>query len=286
MQGSDLRTTLIAPERGRRSYVIPVWVSLPADAEVPLVLHQRARLVGGGRSLSVYGKAHVNPEPATVIGAPLRGSGWVSVESVQKLTCHHRRGIFTFNGHSRISQRYAIDWIKLGADGNLFRTDGSTNEDYYGYGEDILAVADGVVADMKDGQPENVPNGELAIPTTLLTAGGNYVFLKIAEGTYAFYAHMIPGSITVRIGDRVSAGQVIGKFGNSGNSTGPHLHFEVNDGPGMFTNEGLPYVFRSFVDLGTADVDQDPPWTPDPSQAKQRLAEMPREMAVVEFPAE
>lgn len=59
---------------------------------------------------------------------------------------------------------------------------------------------------------------------------GNYVIIRHNDGNYTYYAHMHQNSITVSVGDNVEQGQVIGKIGSSGNSTGTHLHFEVREG--------------------------------------------------------
>ncbi|HYO83907.1 MAG TPA: M23 family metallopeptidase, partial [Bryobacteraceae bacterium] len=75
---------------------------------------------------------------------------------------------------------------------------------------------------------------------------GNYVVLDVGDGRFVTYAHLIPGSLTVKRGDRVRAGQVLGKIGNSGNSSGPHLHFQVATGPGVLRGDGVPFVFDSF----------------------------------------
>lgn len=89
---------------------------------------------------------------------------------------------------------------------------------------------------------------------TLVTIGGNHVVIEIAKGQYAFYAHLQPGSLRVRVGDRVKRGQVVGLVGNSGNSTEPHLHFHLTDAiaPGTSTlgAEGIPYALPSFEVLG------------------------------------
>ena len=81
-----------------------------------------------------------------------------------------------------------------------------------------------------------------AVPITSETVGGNHIVLDLGGGRYAFYAHLQPGSLKVKVGDRVTRGQVIGLVGNSGNSTEPHLHFHISDGVSPLGSEGLPYV--------------------------------------------
>jgi murein DD-endopeptidase MepM/ murein hydrolase activator NlpD len=96
-----------------------------------------------------------------------------------------------------------------------------------------------------DGLPDQVPG---ALPEGLapLEADGNAVFLRLRDGRIVFYAHMIPGSVMVRGGDRVVRGQLLGRVGNSGNSSAPHLHLHVVDRNAIFGADGLPYVFSSF----------------------------------------
>ena len=114
----------------------------------------------------------------------------------------------------------------------------------------VLAVADGVVAFVKDGIPENVPqaSGEFkpAAPITRETVSGNWVSIDLGQNRYAFYAHLQPGSVRVKVGDRVRKGQVIGLLGNSGNAAGPHLHFHIGNANSLNGSEGIPFVFDSF----------------------------------------
>jgi murein DD-endopeptidase MepM/ murein hydrolase activator NlpD len=80
------------------------------------------------------------------------------------------------------------------------------------------------------------------------------VVIDIGGGRYAFYAHVQPGSLRVKVGDTVKRGQVLALVGNSGNSTEPHLHFHIVDGiaPGTSTlgAEGVPYAIEQFEVLG------------------------------------
>ena len=81
--------------------------------------------------------------------------------------------------------------------------------------------------------------------------GGNHIVLEIAPGVYAFYAHLQPGSLKVKVGDKVTAGAVIALLGNTGNSTAPHLHFGLVDSPDFLNGEGLPFVIDRFTVTGT-----------------------------------
>jgi murein DD-endopeptidase MepM/ murein hydrolase activator NlpD len=92
--------------------------------------------------------------------------------------------------------------------------------------------------------------GKLPADATIQMAAGNHVVVDIGEGRYAFYAHLQPGSLRVKTGDKVSQGQVLGLLGNSGNTDGPHLHFHVMDGPSPLVSNGLPYAFTSFTGEG------------------------------------
>ncbi len=78
------------------------------------------------------------------------------------------------------------------------------------------------------------------------TMAGNFVELDVGSGHYCLYAHLQPGSLKVKAGDHVKRGQVLGLLGNSGNSTEPHLHFHVTDGPSPLGSEGVPYVIDAF----------------------------------------
>ena len=85
---------------------------------------------------------------------------------------------------------------------------------------------------------------------TIQMAAGNHVVVDIGEGRFAFYAHMQPGSVRVKVGDKVKTGQVLGLLGNSGNTDSPHLHFHVMDGPSPLVSNGLPFAFNSLHRAG------------------------------------
>jgi hypothetical protein len=190
-----------------------------------------------------------------IIGSPVSGNEWMTMETTIA-TSHHMRDQITVNNVTHCCQRYAVDYCIMKSDMSLFANGGHNNSDWYEYGADLLAVADGVVTQAVDGIWENTPpnpNSNL----TLGEAGGNFVIIDIGGGNYAQYGHMIPGSQTVHIGDRVLKGQVIGKCGNSGNSNGPHLHFQIGSDPfSILASEGLPFLMDSYKVDGKLIADQ------------------------------
>ena len=134
------------------------------------------------------------------------------------------------------------------------------------------------------GIPENVPLSPThAVPMTLETAAGNHVILSLRNGHYAFYAHLQPGSIRVKPGDRVRRGQVLGLLGNSGNSNAPHLHFHISNGDSWFASEGVPFLFDSFEVLGSAGSGIQGWIVPAAVKPDKRLRDMPVENQVVTF---
>src|SRR3712207_2593111 len=141
-----------------------------------------------------------------VLGPPLQGDRWLAADGCC-LARRHVRALLPYGGGLFIAQRFAIDWERLHPDGRLFVGDKRVLSNWAGYGQNILAVAEGTVVRAVDGLPDQVPG---ALPTGLapLQADGNAVFLRLGDGRIVFYAHLMPGSVRVRQGERVVAGQV------------------------------------------------------------------------------
>jgi murein DD-endopeptidase MepM/ murein hydrolase activator NlpD len=195
---------------------------------------------------------------AVVITPPVRGE-WAAFNGPSN-SSGHRRLVLALDGHVAIGQRFAIDYLRVDSTGSSRHGDPQKNTSYYAYGTELLAVADGIVAGTKDGIPENVPGANSrAVPITLETVGGNFVAIEVAKGRYALYAHVQPGSLRVKVGDHVKRGQVVALLGNSGNSTEPHVHFQIADGPTFLSSEGLPYALESFDVVGRCGIDNGPP---------------------------
>jgi len=211
------------------------------------VIHpdERERASAEGAVMKVGETAPIMLDP------PVRGGPWIAIYD-PFAERGHRRMIFALEGHARIPARFAIDWIKLDEHGKFARGDEKKIANWYGYGADVLAVADSVVAAARDDVAESatLSNERHALED----ASGNYVALDLGQGRYAFYEHLKPGSIKVKAGDRVHSGQVIGALGYTGDSTGPHLHFHVADAKSPLLAEGLPYVFKRFDVLGVFET--------------------------------
>jgi murein DD-endopeptidase MepM/ murein hydrolase activator NlpD len=170
-----------------------------------------------------------------------------------------------------VPEEFALDIAKVGETGLSHKGDGTRFDDYYGYGADVLAAADGRVIGAANDQPEDPSamqrpdetqeayfarlqkeQGErLAKGVTAIT--GNYVMIDHGKNEYSLYAHLQPGSVRVHVGDQVKCGDVIGKLGSSGNSTEPHLHFHVCDKPDPLMCAGVPVDFSN-VTIQWADL--------------------------------
>ena len=196
--------------------------------------------------------ASVGARPAIVLSAPLRGARWLAVNGCCDEVTPHRGALMAVNGKLRVPERFAIDWMRLDPPDHAFTGDISKVASYAYYGAPVYAVADGTVVNIYDGLAPQVPGGE-AIGIKPETIAGNMLVIDIGGGAYAFFAHLQAGSLRVKLGDRVHRGQMIALLGNTGNSTAPHLHFHVMDGPSPLDANGLPYVFEQFSGLGRVD---------------------------------
>ncbi len=161
-----------------------------------------------------------------------------------------------------VSSEYALDITRMNADMRTYTGDGTHFPDYITFRQPIVAVADGVVVATRNDREENEATlrqpGEAfdaymqrVVETqqaTIMQGGfdavaGNYVLIRHASGEHSLYAHLHQGSVRVNVGDTVTAGAQIAEAGSSGNSTEPHLHFQLIDGPDLNAARGLPITF-------------------------------------------
>jgi hypothetical protein len=183
----------------------------------------------------------VGPE-AMVISRPFKGSGWLNGNGCCLEIGPHRFVTNAMNGSLDPSEQFAIDWMQVDEHGVAFKTDGKAPEDWYCYGKEILSVAPGTVVEVMRDMP-NVAPGKNPEGLTMAQIAGNRVIVDMGTGHYAMYAHLAPNSATVHVGDHVERGQKLGLLGNSGNTTAPHLHFQVMNTPSSLDDTSLPFVF-------------------------------------------
>ncbi|HEY2292615.1 MAG TPA: M23 family metallopeptidase [Thermoanaerobaculia bacterium] len=163
------------------------------------------------------------------------------------------------------NEEFAFDLAALGGDGLTHKGDGSHLTDYYAYGRDVLAVADGEVVEVvsdaleandrlkQPGESEEDFEKRTYLEQAKLLAQsykaplGNYVILRHAGGEFSHYAHLKQGSVRVKAGDTVKRGQPIAQLGQTGNTTEPHLHFQLTDGPDPLYSRGVPILFKNAV---------------------------------------
>ena len=293
-EGADLEAVMARPGMpgvAEKSKIAPgmmavvyVWASVDTPEVLPTAIKDKLTVKVGTypEELTIETAAISVGRGAVAISSPLRGDHWLAGNGPSN-SSGHRRALVPIDGHAAIGQRFAIDWVRLRDDGKTYHDDEKDNKNYYAYGTEALAVADGVVTEVKDGIPENVPGlDSRAVAITLETVGGNHVILDIGGGHFAFYAHLQPGSLRVKLGDKVRRGQVVGLVGNSGNSTEPHLHFHIENASNPLGAEGLPYSLASFQVVGHG-------WTWKPADqkgpAEVHQNEIPTENEVVNFVA-
>ena len=252
------------PAKGEKNrYVKYVWIDIN---QTPNVLTHCIKYRIGTTISDFTRDILIRDDSAVSIGLPVKDGIWY-MEGGPSATSYHRlstiavktrydsvKNSFKF-GYS--NQRFAIDFARLGSNGLLYKNDGHNNSDHYCYADDAISVANGIIVGVLDSIKENTrpPIADGIHNRDDMT--GNFVMLDIGNGIIASYAHLMPYSIKVKVGDYVRKGDVIAKIGNSGNSTAPHLHFHLskqdnqnkkttNTFEMFWLSEGISYVFDSY----------------------------------------
>src|SRR4030095_7765802 len=196
----------------------------------------------------------LNYQTKTKFSFPLNGTWYVS--NAANTSGTHRWGI---------GQEFAYDLVRVDSDGNSGKGDQTKPENYYAYGQEVLAPADGTVYEMRDGV-DDTPMAQFATDEASMMkrlkeyqaklrqqygprgADGNYVMIDHGNGEYSVIVHLKKSSIRVKRGEHIKRGQVVAQVGQSGLSTEPHLHFEVVSDPDPFKQRGLPVYFYGLED--------------------------------------
>lgn len=200
-------------------------------------------------------------EPVTV-ASPLRGRWTVVHSPASKVPSHGVRGY---------AQSHAVDLLHPRPEGTepTYPVFGGFErpESFSSFGEPIHAAADGVVVRVVDGLRDHLSRTSwLAFAYMMVIDGlrdlggaraviGNHVVIDHGDGVFSLYAHVRRRTTTVEAGDRVTAGTVIGQVGNSGNTSEPHLHFQLMDRSAPLRAAGLPFVFTGLTQRA-GDVDR------------------------------
>ena len=220
----------------------------------------RVQFVREGRTVETSASLPINSAMSkTEFRFPMSGQ-WFSAVGPTPHTAHRWA----------LPEEFAFDIVGLGDGTRSYSGSGTAFEDYHAYGADILAAADGRVVAAKADVAEDPTTlrqpGETVeaygervgayqmqlVASDINSIAGNYIAIDHGNGEFSFYAHLKPGSITVKIGDVVKSGQAMGQLGSSGNSTEPHLHFQVCDRPEPLACAGIPVKFAN-IELPYAD---------------------------------
>lgn len=294
LRGAGRGPKITAPEiefSGTRLFLVDF--TLEKGSHVPATLMHRFHLMAGGPPGSppdqaveqTYTIAPIEVgTDVTVLGPPLEGKGWTAVNGCCEAGGVHRGTELSVNGQVHYAQRFAIDWLQLNSDNRFFRGDEKDVKSYAYYGSKVIAVADGTVVETLSTLDDQVP-GQLPDPKTLNLGNvdGNHVVIDLGHNKYAFYAHLQKGSVRVKQGDQVKRGQVIGLLGNTGNSSAPHLHFHLMDGPSVLGSSGLPYVIDSFAVAGELSNEEGKLSKDFSAHPSARKLEFPLDLMVVNF---
>jgi hypothetical protein len=193
----------------------------------------------GHRSEQMLGIPIRYYQQKTALIVPFRGHGIVGQDFI------------TSGGHGGYSNAFAMDLDGLDQnDGEL--GDANENASDAGWGREILAPAAGTVVYARNDVPTNPHPGEepgddwyRPLHDPVMAYAGNCVIIDHGNSEYSVMMHMQPGSVTVKAGDRVVTGQIIGRLGNSGDAFGPHLHYQLQSGPRLFQYQSLPFRFQN-----------------------------------------
>lgn len=264
--------------------VLYLWIEWPGHTVVPSELATTLHLSrpGAGAGARTVAGPAIRPDAGVIaIAAPVRGGRWFVSNGFGNDTDHRR--FVTGETGLLIPQRFGADFLKLAGDGNNATAERPLrNEAFHAFGEPVYAVADGQVAVVQGGMPDNEA-GATPPPLSRDESPGNHVMLRLADSVFALYAHLRAGSIPVEPGQAVRRGQLIGRIGNSGNTSAPHLHFHLTRGPRPNDSEGVLFVFEEFAVL-VEDYRFLPAQLPIPSAGRTVRTSVPRTRWVIRFP--
>ncbi|MGO3147894.1 MAG: M23 family metallopeptidase [Leucobacter sp.] len=213
--------------------------------------------------LTFVGPRLLHEVPVRVVQSPVHGR-WLAMNSPASAVPSH--------GVRAYGQAHAIDLVHAPTDearpelgGELFRA----NSEYPAFGEPVYAMVDGTVVRSSDWRRDHRARSNSVGIAYMMLEGmirevggpgwivGNHIVIRTDDGAYAAVAHLQQGSTSVRVGERVHSGDVIGNCGNSGNSSEPHVHAQLMDRASLWTAQGIPMAFAGVM-IDDGDDGDDP----------------------------
>ncbi len=239
---SVVSETTSEPAPGNWAYVATCRFSkVPAPIDMTFAFDRDGRVTGmlarPSAKPTEFASAHLGYETKTTLRLPFEGE-WFVVWGGRTVDQNYHA--------ATRDQRFAMD-VLIVKNGSTHRGDGKALADYWCYGKKALAPAAGTIVWMRDTLPDNLPG-----KTDRANAIGNGVVIDHGNGEYSLLAHLQPKSLRVKTGDRVKSGQMLGLVGNSGNTSEPHIHYHLQNGPKPFDADGLPIPFTNLVVNGVA----------------------------------
>lgn len=242
-------------DKQNSAYIFNPFVDFPQELELASLRYDFT-FKSGDEGAESTASVTVRPQPFTAktkLVLPLKGR--ILLHDGHDFFAHHRRFDLSHPflkeiGVTRNFTRFASDLCIVNEKGDLRRNVSNSNEDWYGFGAAVYSPGQGRIVQMRDGVPDNI-NGKATFtldefrkdPTV---PAGNFVIIDHLNGEYSLIAHMKQGSVRVRLGDTVRAGQQVGQMGVSGDAYLPHVHYELRDSDELNAN-GLPAYFHNFV---------------------------------------
>lgn len=233
------------------SGLIYVWLVFEKNKKLPsFIRHSLSLGFKWSKPQVIEWEIKVPEHSCLCLKKPFMKSGVFLAANGPSADSSHRRAVVPLPYKKKyLPQRFAIDWIKVDGDGYAFHKSGHENEDWVGYGIEVVSSCEGLVFQIKNGIPDNKP-GQRSLPINKDNALGNYVAVLAGINRIIVYAHLKPDSICVSHNQWVHAGELLGLLGNSGNSDAPHLHMHVTKGQDPLFSEGESYTFQQFELLG------------------------------------
>jgi len=217
--------------------IFPNHAIIPAHFErtildIKIILDKEDKMLGLG--FLPHTSIPIPDKNETELSLPFKGE-WLVLwgGDTRELNIHH--GV--------PSSGFAFDFLGVDERGEIHKGDGEANDDYYAFGREVLAPANGTVTDVIRGVRDNVLPGSMNPYSAL----GNAVFIRHREYEVSVLAHLKLGSIKVKVADKVKRGQLIGLCGNSGNSSNPHLHYHLQNTPITQDATGIKCYFQKVI---------------------------------------